>query len=75
MSERTSGAVEIVRSCLTEEWQSVDDVAGKCSCCSLSRSHVRNLLYYLWRQGKAVRRYDPHYAHRTFQYRLAEVSE
>ena len=75
MSERISGAVEIVRSCLTEEWQSIDDVASKCTCCGLSRSHVRNLLFYLWRQGKADRRYNPRFAHRTFQYRLQGVSE
>ena len=50
MSE-CSAAVEIVRSCLTDGWQSVDDVAGKCSCCGLSRDHVRNMLLVLWRGG------------------------
>ena len=68
-------ATEIVRSCLTEEWQSIDDVAGKCAYCGLSRSHVRNLLYYLWRQDRADRRYNPRFAHRTFQYRLKEAAE
>lgn len=60
---------EIVRSCLTEEWQSIDDVVSKCTYCGISRNCVSHTLFVLYRQGAADRRYNPHFTHRTWQYR------
>lgn len=71
-------ALKIVESNLTDGWQSIDEIAIKCcgGDCGFSRAKVSQALLVLYREGVADRRYDPHYAHRTYQYRLAsEVSE
>lgn len=70
----TKIALAVVQSYLAEDWQSIDEIAGKCP--GMPRSKVSQALLVLYREGVADRRYDPHYTHRTFQYRLAsEVSE
>ena len=72
------GSLLIVESYLMDCWQSIDEIAVKCcgGNCGFSRAKVSRALLVLYREGVADRRYDPHYAHRTFQYRRAsEVSE
>lgn len=67
--------LKVLESCLSDDWQSIDDVKGKLI--GITRSTVAYGLSTLHAMGRAERRLNPNRTTRTWQYRLVlpEVSE
>lgn len=65
--------LKVVRSYLTADWQTVDDVKDRCV--GLTRNSIAIALAELYSRGMADRRLDPRQVKRLYQYRLPEASE
>ena len=66
--------LKVLESCLSDDWQSIDDVKGQLI--GITRSTVAYGLSTLHADGRAERRLDPRKTTRTWQYRrVQEVAQ